>query len=90
MKRVLAATALFALILFAAGPAAAAWSGVDETIVEKYAEEYGRVARDPYINTDKGDLLLFVFLIAGATGGFMGGYYWRVLTEQKASGDGGK
>jgi hypothetical protein len=55
------------------------WSGVDETVVEKYAEEAGRPARKPYINTDQGDLLLFVFLIAGIAGGFTGGYYFRVL-----------
>jgi len=55
------------------------WAGVDETVVEKYAEEAGRPARKPYINTDQGDLLLFVFLIAGAAGGFMGGYSFRIL-----------
>ncbi len=62
---------------------AAEWPGVDETVVEKYAEEHGRAARAPLINTDQGDLLLFVFLLAGAIGGFVGGYYWRKLTEQK-------
>lgn len=60
---------------------AAKWSGVDETVVEKYAEEHGRPARDPVINTDQGDLLLFMFLIGGLIGGFAAGYYWRVLTE---------
>jgi len=62
---------------------AAEWGGVDESVVEKYAEEHGRAARDPYINTDQGDLLLFVFLLAGALGGFIGGYYWRVLMEKR-------
>jgi ABC-type cobalt transport system substrate-binding protein len=62
---------------------AAEWSGVDETVVEKYAEEHGRAARDPVINTDQGDLLLFMFLIGGAVGGFIAGYYWRYLTEGK-------
>ncbi len=60
---------------------AAEWSGVDETVVEKYAEEHGRAAKDPLINTDQGDLLLFMFLIGGAIGGFIAGYYWRTLTE---------
>jgi hypothetical protein len=59
------------------------WTGVDESVVEKIAEENGRVAHDPIINTDQGDLLLFVFLAAGVVGGFIGGYYWRVLTENK-------
>ena len=59
------------------------WGGVDESVVEKYAEEHGRAARDPIINTDQGDLLLFVFLLAGVAGGFMGGYYWRTLMENR-------
>lgn len=61
--------------------AADKWGGVDESVVEKYAEEHGRKAREPFINTDQGDLLLFVFLLAGAVGGFTGGYYWRMLME---------
>lgn len=59
------------------------WGGVDESVVEKYAEEHGREARDPFINTDQGDLFLFVFLLGGAVGGFIGGYYWRELLERK-------
>ncbi len=59
------------------------WSGVDESVVEKYAKEHGREAREPFINTDQGDLLLFVFLIAGVAGGFMAGYYWKVLLEKR-------
>jgi len=61
------------------------WPGVDKTVVERYAKEQGREAREPLINTDQGDLLLFVFLVAGAVGGFIGGYYWRVLIEKKPS-----
>ena len=66
-------------------PASAAekWQGVDETVVEKIAKEHGREAKEPLINTDKGDLLLFVFLLAGTIGGFAAGYYWRSLTEKK-------
>ncbi|UCH45912.1 MAG: hypothetical protein JSV11_04180 [Nitrospiraceae bacterium] len=63
--------------------AAAKWGGVDELVVEKYAEEHGRASRDPIINTDQGDLLLFLFLLGGAVGGFAAGYYWRTLTEQR-------
>jgi hypothetical protein len=70
--------------LLLAGPAslpgrAASWSGVDETVIEKFAEKAGRTAREPFINTDQGDLLLFVFLVAGIVGGFIGGYNFRVL-----------
>ncbi len=60
------------------------WPGVDESVVEKYAKEHGREARKPLINTDQGDLLLFVFLIAGAAGGFVAGYTWRMLMERKS------
>ncbi|MGB5157190.1 hypothetical protein [Desulfobacterium sp. N47] len=55
------------------------WPGVDESVVEKYAKEHGRESCEPLINTDQGDLLLFVFLLAGTIGGFIGGYYWRML-----------
>ena len=76
------------LFIFVAGHtsfviASEKWPGVDETIVEKYAKEQGREAREPLINTDQGDLLLFVFLVAGAVGGFIAGYYWRVLVTEK-------
>lgn len=57
------------------------WTGVDESVVEKVAKEHGRKAWQPFINTDQGDLLLFVFLIAGAVGGFVMGYYWRGLFD---------
>lgn len=59
------------------------WGGVDESVVEKYAKEHGREAREPFINTDQGDLLLFVFLLAGTIGGFAAGYYWKELTGNK-------
>jgi hypothetical protein len=58
---------------------AASWSGVDETVIEKFAEKAGRTAHEPFINTDRGDLLLFVFLLAGIVGGFIGGYTFRTL-----------
>lgn len=62
------------------------WPGVDEKVVERIAREHGREAREPFINTDQGDLLLFAFLLAGVVGGFAGGYYWRVLMERRVQG----
>ncbi len=59
------------------------WPGIDTSVVEKIAKEHGREAREPIINTDQGDLLLFVFLLAGAVGGFAAGYYWRKLISEK-------
>lgn len=72
-------------ILPPAAPAGEKWPGVDESVIEKVAKEHGREAREPLINTDQGDLLLFVFLLAGVVGGFIGGYYWRALTEKKVA-----
>jgi hypothetical protein len=63
--------------------AADKWQGVDEAVVEKIAKEHGREPREPFINTDQGDLLLFAFLIAGTVGGFAAGYFWRKLSEPK-------
>ncbi|MGQ3686397.1 MAG: hypothetical protein ACUBOA_15535 [Candidatus Loosdrechtia sp.] len=53
------------------------WTGTDVSIVGKYAAKYGRPPRDPYINTDQGDLLLFVFTLAGVMGGLVIGFYAR-------------
>ena len=73
------------LFLFSLQPSAFAsekWQGVDESVVEKFAKEHGREAREPFINTDQGDLLLFVFLLAGTIGGFTAGYYWKELLDK--------
>jgi hypothetical protein len=59
------------------------WPGVDESVVERVAAEAGRHARRPFIDTDRGDLLLFVFLTAGIIGGFAIGYYYRVLFAEQ-------
>jgi hypothetical protein len=59
------------------------WAGVDETVVGKYAKEHGREKRVSFINTDQGDLLLFVFLLAGVLGGFTAGYSWCLLVSKK-------
>jgi hypothetical protein len=64
------------------------WPGVDESVVEKFAREHGRESREPLINTDQGDLLLFAFLLAGTAGGFAAGYYWRMLLDGKAKAKG--
>ena len=78
---------LAAMPCFGAKDCPAKWSGVDESVVEKFAEKAGRPAREPFINTDQGDLLLFVFLLGGSVGGFIGGYYFRELFPAKAKND---
>jgi hypothetical protein len=55
------------------------WTGIDVSIVGKYAEKYGHPPKDPYINTDQGDLLLFVFTVFGLIGGIIIGYNFRKL-----------
>lgn len=62
------------------------WPGVDEAVVEKYAKKFGVQPREPFINTDQGDLLLFIFTLAGATGGFVMGYNFRKIFKEKKSG----
>lgn len=75
-------------ILPAAASCQEKWVGVDESVVEKYAKEHGRGKRVSYINTDQGDMLLFVFLIAGVVGGFGAGYCWRMLNGEKCKVEG--
>lgn len=67
--------------------AADKWPGVDETVVQRIARDHGREARKSLIDTGEGDLQLFVFLVAGAVGGFVGGYCWRALLEGKKKKD---
>ncbi len=73
------------------GPLQAAekWPGVDEAVVNKIAREHGREERPSLIPAAEGDLQLFVFLLAGTVGGFVAGYYWRVLLEGKNKRSGG-
>lgn len=80
---IIAAVSFISCSAIAAPAAHKEWIGVDESVVEKYAQEHGRGARTPLINTDQGDLLLFVFLLAGAAGGFLAGYCWRMLVKEK-------
>jgi ABC-type cobalt transport system substrate-binding protein len=65
------------------GPVHAAekWPGIDEAVVNKIAREHGREEKPSLFLAAEGDLQLFLFLTAGAVGGFVAGYYWRVLLE---------
>lgn len=85
MKFLRAITVIIILLVPCFGTARAenSWSGVDETVVEKYAIEAGRPPHEPWINTDQGDILFFMFLLAGAIGGFFVGYYYRELFPPK-------
>jgi hypothetical protein len=59
------------------------WPGVDEAVVNKIAREHGRAEGRLLFPAAEGDLQLFMFLMAGTVGGFVAGYYWRVLLEGK-------
>ena len=72
-------TLFFGVYFFSLAPKS--WTGVDEAVVEKIAKEHGREAKAPLIDPGSGDLLLFVFLLAGTVGGFAAGYYWRQLVD---------
>ncbi len=78
-----------ALAALSTTASAGGFVGVDEAVVEKYAAENGRKPSPPLLNVD-GDLGLFLFLIAGAVGGFACGYFYRSLSvkrEEKAATD---
>ena len=66
------------------------WPGVDDAVVNKIAREHGRAERPSLFPAAEGDLQLFLFLMAGTVGGFVAGYYWRVLLEGKNKRAGGK
>jgi ABC-type cobalt transport system substrate-binding protein len=71
------------LLLVESSSAAEKWPGIDDAVVNKIAREHGRSEKPSLIPAAEGDLQLFLFLLAGAVGGFGAGYYWRVLTEGK-------
>jgi ABC-type cobalt transport system substrate-binding protein len=85
--KVMRLTVLSAMLLYFSSVGASCaeekWPGVDEAVVKKIAREHGREARKPLIDTGEGDMQLFMFLSAGTLGGFIAGYYWRVLLEGK-------
>ena len=78
---ILLPTVLYVFYFFTLAPKP--WTGVDEAVVEKIAKEHGREARKPLIDPGEGDLLLFLFLLAGTVGGFAAGYAWRMLVSEK-------
>ena len=65
--------------------------GTDDKIAEVtgvYARKAGVARRLSYINTDKGDILLFLFGFSGLVAGFYLGYHWRAIISQTPIFDG--
>jgi hypothetical protein len=64
--------------------------GTDDQIgdvIKIYTQKAGVSQRAPYINTNKGDLLLFLFCFAGLVVGFYLGYQWRKIITQRPIGN---
>jgi len=77
---VLAVLAIVPTILQAnAGKTKGDYVGIDASIMEARAEEEGHAAKTPLINTDQGDILLFVFCVGGLIAGGLMGYFGRAL-----------
>ena len=69
---VLTAAAMWAVV-WAVAVSAGSWVGLDEGVMERVAADQGRAAWRPFINTDVGDLLLYVFFFgAFIAGGAIG------------------
>jgi ABC-type cobalt transport system substrate-binding protein len=87
MMNTLRSLVVSALLLAALGSvcvhAAEKWPGIDEAVVNKISREHGREEKPSLFLAAEGDLQLFLFLLAGTVGGFIAGYYWRVLLEGK-------
>ena len=86
---VAAAVAVWAVV-WAVAVSAGNWVGIDKGIMERVAAEQGRAARSPFINTDVGDLLLYVFFFGALlAGGAMGWIVRGFRTDGVARGVGG-
>ncbi len=64
----------------------AKWRGTD-VVIEEVLQRYGARAKEPLINTNQGDLILFVFALGGVSAGFVLGYQGRrVFVEMEDRG----
>jgi cobalt/nickel transport system permease protein len=59
------------------------FSGMDEAVNEKLAEDAGLEPKDPLINTESwGDLWNAILLLAGGVCGFVIGRWWHLISKQ--------
>lgn len=90
-KKVMLFVAGFAvLVVMAIVFGQADFQGADVAVTnlaDRFAEKVGAGSRDPFINTDKGDLLLFLFALSGLVSGFFLGYQWRSLFPKEKRGE---
>jgi cobalt/nickel transport system permease protein len=67
-------------------PTTKSFSGMDEAVNEKLAENAGLEPKDPLINTETmGDLWNAILLLAGAVCGFVIGRWWHLISTQRQS-----
>lgn len=83
IRRVVIGVMLFGCMAGTGARGAEKWPGIDDAVVNRIAKEHGREPGSSFLPEAEGDLQLFLFLLAGAVGGFVAGYYWRVLLEGK-------
>ena len=79
-----------ALVLIAIVFGQAEFQGADVAVTnlaDRFAQKVGAGSRDPFLNTDKGDLLLFLFALSGLVSGFFLGYQWRNLFSKEKRGE---
>ncbi len=60
------------------------WSDATDVLSGQAAEQVGREARAPFLNTEKGNMLVFFFALGGVAAGFTIGYNWRMILADKA------
>ena len=60
------------------------WSDATDVLSSQAAEQVGREAQAPFINTEKGNMLVFFFALGGVAAGFTIGYNWRMVLTDKA------
>ena len=60
------------------------WSDATDVLSNTAASEAGRESRDPLINTEQGNMLIFFFALGGVVAGFAIGYNWRRLIAEKS------
>jgi|ETN01SMinimDraft_4_1059930.scaffolds.fasta_scaffold94885_2 uncharacterized membrane protein (DUF485 family) len=62
------------------------WSDATDVLSGQAAEQAGREARPPFINTEQGNMLAFFFALGGVAAGLTIGYNWRRLLAAEARG----
>jgi len=58
------------------------WSDTTDVLSNLAAAQAGRETREPFINTEQGNMLVFFFGLGGIISGFAIGYNWRRLLAE--------